>query len=230
MKKKMSTRPVKAPLSGVILASSVMLGHAQSTIVFNSLGSIDPEQASEQGLVMNYYYSGTSYFQSLALGFTTGTNAQTLASVTLNLWGLFGGGDLQVGLYSNSGGTPGSELALLAGNDSPTNMADYVYTPAGSVTLNAGTTYWVTVADLGGAQYDSDLEGYRWLDGRLATGTLAGYLSNPGSGWQSYPGPLEGMEVTGNPMATPEPGTVALGALGAVAWVAARRRSAARQR
>ncbi len=88
--------------------------------------------------------------QNVAGEFTTGS-AANLADVTLSLAGnaaLSAG--FSVALYSDSGGSPGSNLVGLTGNSSP-GTGIYVYTAATPYALSSGTSYWIVATESGSA-------------------------------------------------------------------------------
>ncbi len=108
---------------------------AQGTLYVSSLGTTNPIFV---GLGANYW---------MAQPFVTGpTNSPyTLDSVQLMMLvtGTSSGTNLQVSLYSNNGGVPGSGLAPLSGSD-PTSSGVCTYTASG-VSLAPSTTYWILV-------------------------------------------------------------------------------------
>jgi len=109
---------------------------AQGTVFVSNLGSTNLVFV---GLGPNYW---------LAQPFETGTNISEypLDSVQLMMLvtGPSSGTNLQVSLYSNSGGAPGTSLAPLIGSD-PTSSGLCTYTASG-VALAPLTSYWILVS------------------------------------------------------------------------------------
>ena len=110
--------------------------NAQGTVYVSNLGSTNLVFV---GLGPNYW---------MAQPFETGTNTSVyeLSSVQLMMLvtGPSSGTNLQVSLYSNNGGEPGSDLELLSGSD-PTSSGTCTYTASG-VVLAPSTTYWLLVS------------------------------------------------------------------------------------
>jgi hypothetical protein len=92
-------------------------------------------------------------------------------------------------LYSDSGGSPGSKLVSLSGNNFPQALALYAYTTTTPVMLSANTTYWLV-----GSSRLSVAPDYSWIDTastNLDAGTvwqLGVTKYNAGSGWTVNPG------------------------------------------
>ena len=109
---------------------------AQGTVFVSNLGSTNPIFV---GLGPNYW---------MAQPFETGPAASvyTLNSIQLLMLvtGPSSATNLQVSLYNNSGGVPGTSLAPLSGSD-PTSSGTCTYTASG-VTLAPSTTYWILVS------------------------------------------------------------------------------------
>ncbi|MCB1131528.1 MAG: PEP-CTERM sorting domain-containing protein [Verrucomicrobiae bacterium] len=85
----------------------------------------------------------------IANSFTTGPGAGwTLDGLTLSLSeALTVSGSISIELFSDNSGAPGTSLAVLSGPDpSGSSFTDYTYTPGGTVTLAAATTYWVVAS------------------------------------------------------------------------------------
>lgn len=92
-------------------------------------------------------YNGVWNTESLAASFTTGNTATFLAGVSVSLANANGsGGHFTLSLYNDAGGSPGSSLAALSGNSTPTSAGIYTYTNAAPLTLSANTTYWIVAS------------------------------------------------------------------------------------
>jgi len=116
--------------------AAATVASAQGTLFVSSLGSTNPIFV---GLGANYW---------MAQPFVTGPTNQisTLNSVQLTMLvtGTSSGTNLQVSVYNNNGGVPGSSLAPLTGTD-PTSSGNVTYTASG-VLLAPSTTYWILVS------------------------------------------------------------------------------------
>ncbi|WP_353845159.1 MULTISPECIES: choice-of-anchor R domain-containing protein [unclassified Microcystis] len=159
--------------------------------------------------------------------FTTGSSSYNLNSATL----LFGENtadpNLFVRLYSNSSGTPGTQLTSFTNPASiTTSLANNTFTLATPYTLAANTTYWlVSGISSGTGSYiwgytssaaQTGLPGWTIGDGFVKS-------NSQGGSWDSFPtdGPYQfSLEGTTSPPPTsvPEPGSVVallgLGGLG----------------
>jgi hypothetical protein len=109
---------------------------AQGTVFVSNLGSTNLVFV---GLGPNYW---------MAQPFETGTNSSVYilnsVQLTMLVTGPSSGTNLQVSLYSNNSGVPGSSLAPLIGSD-PTSSGLCTYTASG-VTLAPSATYWILVS------------------------------------------------------------------------------------
>ena len=199
------------------LALSQLTIHA--AVIFDNL--VTP---NDQGYQVNKGVIGGG--QSVAMGFVIGGTSQTLSSVVLGLVGSTSPGFV-VALYGGGNGTtPGSLLANLSGPASPSSANYYTYTPTGTPTLEANTTYYIVAAcqssdgnvhwNLGAASQNPG------SSGEFSTPTM---FYNTGSGWLSDSGKAS-MQVNGAGLSpVPEPSewaAISFGVLGMV-WVAKRR-------
>ncbi|HEV2578219.1 MAG TPA: choice-of-anchor R domain-containing protein [Acidobacteriaceae bacterium] len=138
---------------------------------------------------------------------------------------------LTVYIESNSGGTPGAILATLTQNGSyayyPTTTVVNFNCSGSCATLDAGSTYWLV------AQQTDSANTTGWLYSFGDTGTW--YYNELGSATGPWTAATQGdnfsaFDVTGTPTNSvspvPEPGTLALLALGLVGVVAIERRRA----
>jgi hypothetical protein len=147
-----------------------------------------------------------------AQSFTTGGTAATLQDVVLDL---LGSGAVDVSLFSDNSGLPGSSLLSL-GTLTPTGSGFGDYTATGTYALAADSTYWVVVDYLGAPSW-----GWTYSTAYTGTGTL-GTLTNSvngGTTWNPafpstppYPSNPYLLEVAAT--ATPEPGTSTLLVIG----------------
>jgi hypothetical protein len=159
----------------------------------------------------------------LAYGFLTGTNSTgySIDSIQLGLANAAGNPNgFNVMIYSSIGDlTPGSSLSALSGSDNPSAAGNYTYTPASSLTLSAGTAYFIVVT--GGTVVANGAYEWNYVDtysydenggwvAPLGIFSIANYQSSDGSSWN----PVEGLSqfaITAE--AIPEPGVLTLCAL-----------------
>jgi len=108
--------------------------------------------------------------------FTTDNTPGALSRISIHLFGTyhpFGGlGPVVISLYSDSAGLPGSSLAVLSGNNFPTNEGVYTFTNTTPLTLAPNTTYWVV------ASSPSSITNATYSFGLVPVSTL-----DPGSFW-----------------------------------------------
>ncbi|MBL8145932.1 MAG: hypothetical protein JNL34_06065, partial [Anaerolineae bacterium] len=126
-------------------------------------------------------------FTSVATGFTVPAGGdQLLTSVTVNaaVNNTIVASQIDVRLYSDSSGVPGSQIAYLGYvNPGSTSFSDFTFSPSVPPVLTAGTTYWI---HLGGFNFrltygDSAPAGL-W--------TSTGTKTNPGTGWADLTPPF----------------------------------------
>jgi hypothetical protein len=161
----------------------------------------------------------TSYWHGIS--FTTDNNGYTLDTVTLFMElgggtssiadvGTLAVGDIpEVDLYSDSGGSPGSLLAVLAAIGTPSNSLQDVDFAGGGNTLAANSTYWIVLRALSG--------NVSWGYAATNNGSGIGFTDDIGSSNDSgatwftevgdYP---DQAEVTADLIGTPEPSTLLL--------------------
>ena len=200
-----------------VLAVSVMAAALEigamaqaSTVIFDGL----PGTTIGWGPIS----SGQTYAQS----FTTDAQSWTLESVTLPLTGYTLDGGFAVHLYDSTGtgGTPGSPLLTLDGNDNPSS-GQYSYT--GSLALSPNTTYWVE-ADVNPAS-DSFYEWNVSPDApTVGSGFGFAYSDDGGLTWGQAPSMGLETQVNASPSVVPEPSTLALAGMGGLGALLLRRR------
>ena len=98
------------------------------------------------------FYTGFGA-EAIAQSFLTSAGSWTLDSVLLDVESFFGSGSFAVSIYTDSGAAPGSLLATLSSNASPTTRQLYTYTPTSTLTLNGSTRYWITTLPVGGGEF-----------------------------------------------------------------------------
>jgi hypothetical protein len=144
-----------------------------------------------------------------AQSFTTGGTAATLQDIELDLLG--SGGAVDVSLFSDNSGLPGSSLLSL-GTLTPTGSGYGDYNATGTYALAADSTYWVVVDYLGTPSWG-------WTDSTayIGTGTL-GTLTNSYDGGTTWnpafpptpPYPSNPYILKVDAAATPEPSDLVL--------------------
>jgi len=189
------------------------------------------QQAYAVTLVENLS-QGTNSTSGIELGiwqgssFTTGSGSYNLNSATLLFQENTADPNLFLRLYSNSSGTPGTQLTSFTNPASiTTSLTNNTFTLATPQALAANTTYWLVSGTTGGGWYDW---GYTTSFNQTGLPSWAigdGYVAsnNQGGSWDSFPtdGPyqfsLEGT-ISTPPTSVPEPGSVVallgLGGLG----------------
>ena len=86
-----------------------------------------------------------------------------------------------------TGGSPGSSLAALSGNNTPTSAGIYTYTNALPLALSANTTYWIVAASpdaIGATAYEWNLVFSSALDSG-SFWAMGASEYNSGSGWHA---------------------------------------------
>lgn len=164
--------------------------------------------------------SGISNTSGKAIGFTMAGNSYDLTSVTLRLnsVGQTANDVPVVRIYTSSGTAPSVSLGTLTNPTfNPSGTANYVFTPATSITLAANTSYFLTVHQAVSASPDI---GFNWLAGSpstlptsvagIATSPTAvfGFNTNPTT-WTSASSTYNWFQIDGTLSAVPEPGTYA---------------------
>lgn len=173
-----------------------------------------------------------------AQGFTMGAgNEYDINHIYLALGASVNSPTVNISIYSNSAGSPGTSLATLNFNSvssfgtPPQQVSFYGATP--NFHLTAGTSYWVVVSELNGGAGGAGFDWYTSTDtggnpsDQNGTGiTYLGTKNFTSGSWSNSPGSL-GIRIGGpGPVPVPEPGTMALSAVTvAVFAVAAHRRS-----
>ena len=137
-------------------------------------------------------------FYSYAGGFVVGGTDRTLTSVVLGIGATGSGGGFSVALYSAGSGTPeGTLIANLSGSSNPSTRGLYTYTPTGTTTLAANTTYYVVAAgSVHSGGFFTQPSAYYWNYG-LASPTTGAYATTPAYenseyGWNKFSSPFTG--------------------------------------
>ena len=136
--------------------------------------------------------------------FTVGATPETLQDIVLDLLG--NAGAVDISLFSNNGGLPGSSLLSL-GTLTPSGSGYADYTAEGTYALAANTTYWVVVDYLGAPSW-----GYTDSSAFTGTGAMNAFTNSMDGGttWRGSFDPTEDfepyqLEVDATTAAAPEP-------------------------
>ena len=94
-------------------------------------------------------------FASRSSSFTTDNNNYSLNSVIASLQE-FSEGTFSINLYTDNGGEPGTIIEQLNTTEDilPVSFNNYLFTPAGTVNLNANTTYWLSSSIVAPGDYN----------------------------------------------------------------------------
>jgi hypothetical protein len=182
----------------VLVASLPAVAGAASVVLSNNLSATTAGTETA---------SGTTWLTS---SFGTDSSSYTLNSVTLLMGGA---GQAEVDIYSDGGLQPGSLVGTLTSPTSYTSgLSDTTFTTAG-ITLGADSNYWVVLRAISGS--------FNWSWTASDTGTGVGFQdtwgqsTDGGSSWFVFDSSPTQMSVTAT-SAVPEPGSLVLGAVGAV--------------
>jgi len=208
---------ILAKIGGGSLALLLSLGLGQQAYAVTLVENLSQGTNSTSGIELGIW-QGSS--------FTTGSGSYNLNSATLLFQENTADPNLFLRLYSNSSGTPGTQLTSFTNPASiTTSLTNNTFTLATPQALAANTTYWLVSGTTGGGWYDwgyttsfnqTGLPSWTIGDGYVAS-------NNQGGSWDSFPtdGPyqfsLEGT-ISTPPTSVPEPGSVVallgLGGLG----------------
>jgi hypothetical protein len=200
-------------IAGWVL-SAASAAYAQVTL-FNNLGN------QPQG------FQSVDASNWSATRFNTDANNYMLTSATLKLYTeSFGSGTFFVKLFSDTAGQPGTALATLASGPNPLSVgfqATDVAFNGLNQPLTANTNYWIVFGDNPGPALD-----LRWSavnPGGSGVGYQAfrSFTANQGTTWGGFDTDhAMQMQLTGT-VFVPEPGSMALGLIGAGGFWIARR-------
>jgi hypothetical protein len=204
---------------GVALAAGAACGRGEAAVIFSNLGPGD--SFSNTGRIVQGPGVGTIGDVNQGSTFTVGPANSFLTSVSLGI-GVnqspnTGTGPIDVLIAADAGGSPGAVLRTLSTNLGATGDQLVTLPDDGSLELSANTTYWVLMD--GEGSFDG---AWRFND----TGDI-GLTAG-----QTEPNPWNlridddryALRVEGR-FAVPEPTTVLLGLIGAIAACSARRPS-----
>ncbi|CAO4997412.1 PEP-CTERM protein-sorting domain-containing protein [Microcystis aeruginosa] len=209
---------ILAKIGGGSLALLLSLGLGQQASAVTLVENLSQVNNSASGVAINFWQGAS---------FTTGSGSYNLNSATLLFQQLVANPNLFLRLYSNSSGTPGTQLTSFTNPASITTpLANNTFTLATPYTLAANTTYWLVSGISSGtgvyfwgtttSTAQTGLPGWTIGDGFVNS-------NSQGGSWSSFPtsGPYQfSLEGTTSPPPTsvPEPGSVVallgLGGLG----------------
>lgn len=197
---------------------------ARADIIFGNLAAYTNDNGqSGAGSVISGATNTVNLYSGKAIGFTLGSNAYTLTSVTLRLDNVTGATDApSISIYTNNGSNlPGVQVGSYLTNPGIFNggtNSNYVFTPSGTITFAANTSYFLVVQQLTSGVVGGTDVSFNWLNGSptvvptgIATGNIARTTSssvvspNP-SGWTLNSGAYNWFQIDGV-TAVPEPST-----------------------
>lgn len=192
------------------LASTLALGaaSAHADVIFNNFGPGYSFPAS--GRVLQGPDVGTIGYIQQADQFTTDSRGYGVTQVTLGLYAdapgnsIVSNGPVNVEIASDAGGTPGTILGSMLSADVPAvGLVTVTVDFGGVVALQANTSYWIIADPRTG--YSGSWESNLTSDMGLTAGRTV-----PGAWTANGTGLRYALEVQGNAVAVPEPGSVAL--------------------
>ena len=210
---------MKTPILIALLIACAL--PARADIVFGNLASFN----NDSGPASNISSAGGK-----AIGFTMGDTAYEITGVSLRL--AFAGDNGQdvpkITIWTNASDTPGTQIgdAFLNPALNP-NPATYSFTPAGTITLEANTGYFLVL------QNGTATASFDWLNGSptvtptgIAGTAIGRYGSDSPSSYADSTSNYNWFQIDGVIASTiPEPSTyAALLGTGVLGWVAVRRR------
>jgi len=200
-------------IAGWVL-SAASAAYAQVTL-FNNLGN------QPQG------FQSVDASNWSATRFNTDANNYMLTSATLKLYTeSFGSGTFFVKLFSYTAGQPGTALATLASGPNPLSVgfqATDVAFNGLNQPLSANTNYWIVFGDNPGPALDLRWSAVNPGGSGVGYQALRCFTANQGISWGGFDTDhAMQMQLTGT-VFVPEPGSMALGLIGAGGFWIARR-------
>ena len=199
------------PLFLSLIVGSAMAG--QADVLLNTYGTTGPG-----------YDPGSYYFvdpnQSIGRGFLVGFGNYTFTGIDIALAFSTSTSVLNVSICSDNSGVPGAAIETFAVSNAGTlgPASRYTLNSVLHPTLAMGSSYFITMAPA-----DANSSGGWGLTNDGHTATLA-YTSGPGGGWNTASGITDGaVTVFGDLQTVPEPTSMAVLGLGALALVRRRK-------
>jgi hypothetical protein len=155
---------------GTAIVAAILIGQSASAVpIYDSIGG-STSTGSATADINNW----------LANQFKTNGSTYDVNSVVLNLSAVTGGGTINVGIFSDVSGTPGSSLGTLT-NPGSFVVGSNTFTASAIPTLAASSSFWVVL-------YSGDNGGVNWLQtGSTPTGvgssTNTNRSTNGGLSW-----------------------------------------------
>lgn len=194
---------------------------ASADILYTTLGP-NGEYDTKAG----WFVDGSNYTnQVLAMPFTPAANAQ-MTDAVLALGNYAGGNNpVNLYLYTDNSGVPGTQLATLTQQGTIQPFSDggslIQFNCNGCGTVSQGTKYWLVAWETDPNTQQEWMWDYHDHNGTFALNHL-GSIDGP---WNLFSGAFSGFRVEGT---TPEPGTLALLGTGLVAAATGFRRKLSR--
>ncbi len=194
------------------------------TLIALSATMIATAPQASADVVYNNFGAGNSYNTSLswttsgpldgerylAMGFNSGAFAGSFSSIELPMRSeTVAPGIFTISLYTSVSNQPGlllESLNLTIPNNGPVSI--YTLTSAGGVSMNANTNYWIVASGSGSSSGLWSVRSASGPETNLGKGNYNGQVWSPlGSAGSAF-------RVNGSAAAAPEPGSLALLALG----------------
>ena len=203
------------------LAALASTGTAGATVLYSNLANPNPSG-----------FAAVSISNYAADSFTTDNNNYLLSDVIVPLKAIPSGGQVSVDLFTNNGGTPGTNLKTL-GTIFDSSLSTSTFTQetvgGGNFQLTPNTTYFIVLVGINVTQNDADWEMATTNTATGITGNIApkfGTTADFGQSWSlqtASPNAFPFVMQVDVANATPEPGTI-FGALAGLAVILGMRR------
>ncbi len=155
----------------IVLALMIAAGQASADVIISNMPGNDGSQSA--GI--------NSSTRTKGMGFTMGADAYFLSDITMRLDITDVNAVPVIEIFTDAGGVPGVSLTTLLNPTIDTlGIANYAFTPAGSFTLDGGTSYWIVASAM------NDTNVYSWKASSPSQ-TPMGIATHIGATWGTYP-------------------------------------------